>query len=92
MTGHDFVGFGEAVSKVASEDLAAARFVKHLQDTGSVSAADLPAPLDSVNLNTPPESSVSIHGGANILHAPDMYRCVITILYFLGCFFHCIRG
>ena len=60
VSGHDCVGYGEAVSKVASQDLAAARFVKHLLDTGAVSAAELPAPLDSVNLNAPPENSVSL--------------------------------
>lgn len=59
MTGYEFVGHGEAISKAVAQDLAAARFVKYLQDKGLVSAGDLPAALSSGCLDTGGQSDDS---------------------------------
>ena len=48
MEGFEFVGYGEAKSKKDAQGAAAVSFCKFLVEKGRVSAASLPAPLDSV--------------------------------------------
>lgn len=47
--GHDFVGHGEGDTKELAQDIAATRFLKYLENSGLVSAAELPGPLTGVD-------------------------------------------
>ena len=52
MEGFEFIGYGEAKSKKDAQGAAAVTFCKFLVESGVVSAASLPAPLDSVDIES----------------------------------------
>ena len=49
VSGHEFIGYGEARNKKTAQGLAAQMFVKHLVDEGIVSLSELPCSLDAVD-------------------------------------------
>ncbi len=60
VSSHEFIGYGEAVTKQVAQDTAAARFVKYLVDGGLVSAAKLPGPLNLVEATSASDGSSTV--------------------------------